>query len=98
MKGYVAKKGSRWYAVIYEGIDPLTGKEQRSSASSAWVTPRRRQSRIASSRQYGAREKRVPGEDSGLELIDPPGPPGMTIVFEQSEPLVLTPNSRSSAG
>ena len=30
MKGYVARKGNRWYAVIYEGIDPITGKERRS--------------------------------------------------------------------
>ena len=30
MKGYVAKKGDRWYAVIYEGIDPITGRERRS--------------------------------------------------------------------
>jgi len=30
MKGYVAKKGDRWYAVIYEGLDPVTGKERRS--------------------------------------------------------------------
>ncbi|MEA2011440.1 MAG: hypothetical protein U9N78_12105, partial [Actinomycetota bacterium] len=29
MKGYVAKKGDRWYAVIYEGLDPVTGKELR---------------------------------------------------------------------
>ncbi len=29
MKGYVAKKGNRWYAVIYEGIDPVTGRERR---------------------------------------------------------------------
>lgn len=29
MKGYVAKKGNRWYAVIYEGVDPVTGKERR---------------------------------------------------------------------
>ena len=25
MQGYVARKGDRYYAVIYEGIDPLTG-------------------------------------------------------------------------
>lgn len=31
MKGYVARKGKRWYAVIYEGTDPITGKERRSS-------------------------------------------------------------------
>ena len=29
MRGYVAKKGNRYYAVIYEGIDPGTGKEKR---------------------------------------------------------------------
>lgn len=29
MKGYVARKGSRWYAVIYEGLDPVTGKDRR---------------------------------------------------------------------
>src|SRR5665811_1118742 len=30
MKGYVAHKGSCWYAVIYEGLDPVTGRERRS--------------------------------------------------------------------
>lgn len=30
MKGYVARKGDRWYAVIYEGIDPVSGRERRS--------------------------------------------------------------------
>lgn len=25
MKGYVARKGDRYYAVIYEGLDSLTG-------------------------------------------------------------------------
>ncbi len=29
MKGYVARKDNRWYAVIYEGLDPVTGKERR---------------------------------------------------------------------
>lgn len=29
MRGYVAKKGNRWYAVIYDGVDPKTGKERR---------------------------------------------------------------------
>jgi hypothetical protein len=29
MKGYVARKGGRYYAVIYEGLDPLTGRERR---------------------------------------------------------------------
>ena len=29
MKGYIARKGNRWYAVIYEGLDPVTGRERR---------------------------------------------------------------------
>jgi integrase len=29
MKGYVARKGDRWYAVIYQGLDPVTGRERR---------------------------------------------------------------------
>ena len=30
MRGYVAHKGDRWYAVVYEGLDAVTGKEKRS--------------------------------------------------------------------
>jgi len=29
VRGYTAKKGNRYYAVIYEGVDPATGKERR---------------------------------------------------------------------
>lgn len=29
MRGYVARKGDRYYAVIYEGVDQLTGRERR---------------------------------------------------------------------
>ena len=29
MKGYLVKKKNRYYAVIYEGVDPATGKEHR---------------------------------------------------------------------
>ena len=29
MRGYTVKKGSRYYAVVYCGIDPITGKERR---------------------------------------------------------------------
>jgi len=29
VKGYTAKKGNQCYAVIYEGLDPVTGKEKR---------------------------------------------------------------------
>ena len=30
MKGYVRQRRGRFYAVIYEGLDPVTGKERRS--------------------------------------------------------------------
>ncbi len=30
MKGHVARKRDRYYAVIYEGLDPVTGRERRS--------------------------------------------------------------------
>lgn len=29
MRGSVAKKGKRWYAVVYDGTDPATGKYRR---------------------------------------------------------------------
>ncbi|MBW3548873.1 MAG: hypothetical protein KY452_12185, partial [Actinobacteria bacterium] len=29
MRGYVAKRRNRFYAVIYEGLDPVTGRERR---------------------------------------------------------------------
>jgi integrase len=29
MKGHVARKGIRWYAVSYDGTDPVTGREKR---------------------------------------------------------------------
>lgn len=29
MRGYVTKKGKKYYVVIYDGIDPATGKEKR---------------------------------------------------------------------
>ena len=29
MRGYLVKKGDRFYAVVYEGTDPLTREERR---------------------------------------------------------------------
>lgn len=29
MQGYVTSKGRHWYAVVYEGLDPATGRERR---------------------------------------------------------------------
>ena len=42
MKGYVARKGNRWYAVIYEGTDPITGRERSSGGCGRRVTWRGR--------------------------------------------------------
>src|SRR4051794_30791590 len=52
MKGYVTRKGNRWYAVIYEGIDPVTGKERRSwhAAGSERCDAERLASRLARER------------------------------------------------
>ena len=30
MRGHVARKRDRYYAVIYEGLDPVDGKEKKS--------------------------------------------------------------------
>ena len=27
--GYITRKNNHWYVVIYEGLDPATGKERR---------------------------------------------------------------------
>jgi hypothetical protein len=50
MKGYVARKGNRWYAVIYEGIDPITGRERRTwhAAGSRRVDAERLAAHLAS--------------------------------------------------
>lgn len=29
MHGYVVRKRDRYYTVIYEGLDPITGRERR---------------------------------------------------------------------
>jgi hypothetical protein len=41
MKGYVARKGNRWYAVIYEGTDPITGRSDAAGIppAASTVTP-----------------------------------------------------------
>jgi len=53
VKGYVARKGNRWYAVIYEGVDPVTGKERRSwhAAGTERADAERLAVRLASDRE-----------------------------------------------
>ena len=29
MQGYIVRKGQQWYAVVYAGLDPVTGRERR---------------------------------------------------------------------
>lgn len=52
MKGYVARKGNRWYAVVYEGVDPISGRERRSwhSAGTERADAERLAARLASER------------------------------------------------
>ena len=52
MKGYVKKRGDRYYAVIYEGRDPVTGKERRS-----WHPGRHRPGRGRASRRQARRRR-----------------------------------------
>jgi hypothetical protein len=56
----VAKKGSRWYAVIYEGTDPVSGKERRSwhPAGRDRADAERLASRLASVRDGAGDEAR----------------------------------------
>ncbi len=53
MKGYVGGKGNRWYAVIYEGADPVTGRERRSwhPAGADRAEAERLAARLASDRE-----------------------------------------------
>ena len=52
MKGYVARKGSRWYAVTCEGVDPISGRERRSwhAAGTERADAERLAARLASER------------------------------------------------
>jgi hypothetical protein len=41
MRGYVVKKGKNYYAVVYDGVDPGTGKEKRKWVSAGPQATRR---------------------------------------------------------
>ncbi len=56
MKGYVTQKGTRWYAVIYEGLDPVTGRERRRWHAAG--TSRADAERLAASRRGAQRPQR----------------------------------------
>jgi hypothetical protein len=64
MNGYVARKGNRWCAVIYEGLDPVTGREIRrwhGTSASCTATSSRRSGPLRSD-AYRV-ERPWPGED-----------------------------------
>ena len=48
MQGHVARKRGRYYAVIYEGLDPVTGKERRSWHPAGTTEPRPKPSPLGS--------------------------------------------------
>ena len=68
MKGYVARKGNRSDAVIYEGIDPITGKERRSWHPSWSESSGRRTSRARVASEHRGRNDEVRGCDAGCLL------------------------------
>lgn len=59
MKGYVRRKGDRWYAVTYEGVDPAPGNERRTASTEA---PKRhpRLATLPGSRGSGRKSDRGP--------------------------------------
>ncbi len=59
MKGYVACKGKRWYAVVYEGVDPVTGRERRRWHAAG--TDRAEAEALAGRLAVDARERRRDG-------------------------------------
>jgi integrase len=63
MQGYVVAKGRRFYAVIYDGVDPLTGRERRRWHAAG--TNRTDAERLAARLAAQAASK---GRDAGLSL------------------------------
>jgi hypothetical protein len=59
MKGYVARKGNRYYAVIYEGTDPITGRDRRRwyPAGTDKATAEALASDLAGRHRQGGRER-----------------------------------------
>lgn len=65
MKDYVARKGNRWYAVIYEGIDPITGMEVRELLGRVGVRLRAR-----AGVEVGGLDLEVGGLGSAVQIVD----------------------------
>ena len=65
MKGHVTCKGDVWYAVIYEGVDPITGKERR-----RWhrAGPNRAEAEALAARLAAAEHARRNGHRSQLTV------------------------------
>jgi hypothetical protein len=61
MNGYIAQRRGRYYAVIYEGLDPGTGRERRTwhPAGTDRATAERLAARLAAEEQGRADEVRV---------------------------------------
>ena len=60
MKGYVTAKRGRYYAVIYEGLDPVTGRERRTWHPAGDRSGRGRTARRAARRRVQRTQRRGP--------------------------------------
>lgn len=62
MKGYVVHRRNRYYTVIYEGLDPVTGRERRSwhPAGTDRGDAKRLAARLAAQRTGGRRRGPLP--------------------------------------
>ena len=63
MNGYVAQRRGRFYAVIYEGLDPVTGRERRTVASRRHRPGRGRTARDPARRRGARTGRRGAGAD-----------------------------------
>ena len=57
MNGYIAQRRGRFYVVIYEGLDPVTGKRGADGIPPAPTVPRPNASPASSQRRKRAESK-----------------------------------------
>jgi integrase len=77
MNGYVARKRDRYYAVIYEGLDPITGRKRRSwhPAGTDRFEAEQLAERLASECTQAAEYDAVGIADPGWVFTEPEGRP-----------------------
>jgi hypothetical protein len=70
MRGYVVEKGGRFYAVIYQGRDPITGRERRRPSDQRSCSPRLPRRRTAPEGSQSRDTSWTPGYLESRSTID----------------------------